>query len=160
MIGLAQKHVPLNVSRRLAQASPRQVRIVVTDSRGRGISSADVSVWSGGTQIDSETTDAHGDAVFPLTSGPYDVRVIFGSQRYTFWSRIPQENIARGGDVFVEIPVCYSQPLVTTAEGLALLAGVLVTGAGYYWKVEPAKVTGEVLIGAAVFTAIYRISCL
>lgn len=160
MIGLAQKHVPVNMRRSLAQVSPRQSRIVVTDVRGRGISNAEVSVWSGGREIASDTTDPHGDALFTLATAPSDVRVIFGSQRYTFWSKIPTENIGRGGDVFIQIPVCYSQPLLTTAEGLTLLAGVLVAGAGFYWQVEPAKVTGEVLLGAAIFTAIYRISCL
>lgn len=162
MIELAQRHVPIRLHRQLAQSTvqARQVRVVVTDVRGRAVSGAEVSAWSNGSSVASGTTDSSGEVQLPLGPGSYDIRTVFGSRGYTFWSKASAENLGQGGDVFVEVPVCSSQPLLTTAEGITLLVGAAVIGAGFYWKMKPAEVTGEVLVGAAIFTALYRISCL
>lgn len=158
MLSLAQKHV--RSTRWLGQAPARTVRAVVVDMRGRSISGAEVSAWSNGTMVASAVTDSSGQVQLPLTTGSYDIRTIFGSERYVFWSQVSDTTLGRGGDIFIEVPVCSSQPLLTTSEAITLGLGAVVACAGFYYKVDAAKVTGEVLLGAAVFTAIYRMSCL
>jgi hypothetical protein len=159
MIDLAVKHV-VNRRSALSQAQGRQVRVVVVDHRGRAVSDAEVSAWSGGTNMASGITGSSGEALLSLPPGSYDIRTVFGSRGYTFWSKVSSDDIARGGDVFVDVPVCASQPLINTAEGATLLVGAVIIAAGFYWKAEPARVVGEVLVGAAIFTSLYRISCL
>jgi hypothetical protein len=61
---------------------------------------------------------------------------------------------------YIKIPVCLSQPILTTVEIGALAAGVGLAAVGMAWKQKHAEVVGEVLVGAAAFTAIYRHSCL
>lgn len=162
MIGLAQRHVPLQLHRRLAQATAqaRQVRIVITDMRGHVVPGAEVSAWSSGTMVASGTTDSSGEGLLSLGDGSYDIRTVFGSRGYTFWSKASAEEIGRGGDVFIKLPTCSGQPILTTSEGITLVLGAAVIAGGFYWKLGPAKVVGEVLVGAAIFTALYRISCL
>lgn len=158
MLSLAQKNV--RPPRWLGQAPARTVRAVVIDMRGRSISGAEVSAWSNGTMVASGITDSSGQIQLPLTTGSYDIRTIFGSERYVSWSKASDTTLGRGGDLFIQVPICTGQPLLTTAEAITLALGAAVACAGFYYDFDPAKVTGEVLVGAAVFTSIYRISCL
>jgi len=142
-------------STRLAQGAPPATRIVVIDTKGHPVSGASVSASIGTGKPVAGETDSSGVASLALPQGAGDVTISAGQYAYVVPITVPYR-----GDVFVTLPVCMAQPFVTTPEILTLLAGVAVTAAGYHWKFEPAKVTGEVLMGAAVFTAIYRLSCL
>lgn len=135
--------------RRLGQT--RALNVVVTDHNGRPVSGAAVTV--GPTE---GVTDSRGIFSVALPAGQL-AKIVVRSGDYTV-ARDVQDGA--GGDIFVELPVCVSQPLLTTAELVALLGAAGLVGAGYYWKIEPLKVTGEVLFGASVFTTIFRLSCL
>ena len=138
---------------RLAQAGPPLTKIVVTDMRGRPVPGAFIST---GSVQNTAITDSSGRALINLGSAEStDVTVSAGG--YTHTATV---NAGGPNDVFVNLPICLAQPILTVPEMGSLAAAVLITAAGYYWKIEPAKVTGEVLFGATVFTAIYRLSCL
>ena len=134
---------------RLAQGASR-IAIIVTDMRGRPVSGALVAIGP-----ITGTTDSSGRVELAPEPGPFDVMVMVSGYGYAV-----HVDPGHRGDVFVNLPVCLAQPVLTVPEIGSLAAAALITAAGYYWKFEPAKVTGEVLLGATVFTAIYRLSCL
>ncbi len=139
---------------RLAQASPSPVGFVVTDMRGRPVGDVLVQVTLPSGDV-AGRTDSSGKVTLNVGTGPYNFMV--GAGNY-YYADFVEGN--HRGDVFIALPVCLAQPVLTVPEIGALAAAVLITAAGYHWKFEPAKVTGEVLLGATVFTAIYRLSCL
>jgi hypothetical protein len=163
MIGLTN-HPPIYARPALGQAvgSAVPVRILVADVKGKPISGASVRVAAGAEVSDKGETDGNGLFTAHLVgaiseSTPVTVDVTLGP--YSFRHR---STVGEGVEstIAVSLPVCASQPFLTVPEILALLAGAAITTAGYHWKLEPMKVTGEVLVGATVFTAIYRLSCL
>jgi hypothetical protein len=138
---------------RLGQATPGAVTVWVYDHRGRPIPKMLVYSDVRGTDASALTDDA-GKAVLDLPTGKGNVYV--GTE---FKYAVPVE-VPSKGDVFVTLPMCLSQPIINGPELATLLVGAAITAAGYYWKLEPAKVAGEVLVGASIFTTIYRLSCL
>jgi len=142
-------------SPRLAQAAAAPLRIVVVDVKGHPVRGASVSASIGtGPAVDG-VTDSSGIAALALPNGAGDITVSANGFSYVVPVTVPYR-----GDVFVTLPICMAQPLATVPEILTLLAGAGLIAAGHHWKFEPAMMTGEVLVGASVFTAIYRLSCL
>lgn len=132
----------------LAQAAPSW-SVVVTDPNGLPFPNAEVSIDGGATA----RTDSHGIAAFPNPgSGSRTVRI-----------RVEGFDLVRQGrgdeTLFVQVPVCAPQEILTSPEILACALGAALVGAGLYWKVSPLQIVGEVLFGAAAFTAVYRHSC-
>ena len=126
--------------------------IIVVDAQDRPVSDAEVSA----NGLDGRT-NGRGIYEFPLpatTSVTITVRV----GDYAVRTVRPAAEVETGA--YVKIPVCLAQPIVTSIEIGALAVGIGCALAGVYWKAKPAEVIGEVLIGAAAFTAIYRHSCL
>lgn len=146
---------PLRLAPRTLGQAIAPTRIVVVDVKGHSVPGASVSASIGSNAPILVETDSSGIALMQLPQGAGDLTISAKGLAYVVPVTVPYR-----GDVFVTLPVCMAQPFATTPEILTLLAGVAVTAAGYHWKFEPAKVTGEVLVGAAVFTAIYRLSCL
>lgn len=147
------------MSARLGQMEylPGSTRFVVVDSHGRPVKGADVRVLGSQEMPGANVTDGRGVTAMLLKPGTYDIDVVFGPDFLHFSKRV---EIPAKGDVWITLPSCAQQPIATLPEILTLLAGAAAVGAGYYWKIEPVRVTGEVLIGASIFTAIYRLSCL
>jgi hypothetical protein len=132
----------------------------VADHHGRPVRGASVEVLPSGGLPLRATTDSYGVARVAFESEisdgtPVTVHVTYGPYE------IRQEYRASEGQtgVFMRLPVCVSEPLITTAEAVALALGAAITLAGFVWKQEAAKIGGEILAGAAVFTLVYRHSC-
>lgn len=156
MIGLGRplglRQVPLH----LGWAPPRlelsqaavPFKVAVIDVRGNPFSGVKVTLGNG----QSAVTDSDGVATFPAQAG-----------RVTATLDIDGLRIIREGDgnqtLFVDLPICGTPKILTKSELVALVAGAAMTAAGTYWKTEIVSITGEVLIGASLFTAIYRHSC-
>lgn len=144
---------PLPVRPRSYLGQAQSVRVTVIDIGGRPVGGAVVTV-SGV----SKTTDTSGDAVIEAGPGSKEIVVEYDGRRIS--EIASSEDIARGNNVFVKFPFCIRDPLVKPID-LAILAGAAaLTAAGYYWKVDPLKVAGELVFGAEVFGLIYRMSCL
>lgn len=127
------------------------LRVMVTDINGRAVAGAEVT--AGAVRLQDA---GHGLYTGDVPAGPLRIVVRKGEQ-------LVAKDVAESAadsNVYVQIPVCMPQPLLTTAELVALLGAGALTGAGFYWKVDGLKLTGEVLFGAAAFTAIHRLSCL
>lgn len=141
----------------LGQVLSAGLQVVVTDPAGRpfqAIVSLDAQ-----PQI-TANTDSHGVANF---SGqnivPYvrdgKVAVTVQSGGLIIKREVPVDQAA-----FVVIPMCAPSALLTVPEMIALAAGGGCVAAGLYKKWTPLQVVGEVLVGAALFTAVYRHSCM
>lgn len=135
--------------------------VAVRDVNGRPLSGAFVEVIArDGTTLVSGETDRLGDALLsvPLGTGVFDLRIRAGE----YVKRVPfsGEAIRRGETALVQFPICSPMPLVTPVEAGALLIGSVVTAVGFLWKEDAAKLIGEILVGSAAFTFIYRHSCL
>jgi hypothetical protein len=87
-----------------------------------------------------------------------DIQIAVRNEDYGITASRPAFEVETGA--YVKIPVCLSQPILTGIEIGAIVAGVGLTLGGMYLKQQPAELVGEILIGAAAFTAIYRLSCL
>lgn len=165
---------PAGASLRLAQAAAGgvRVRIAVVDVDGKPVEGATVTarvsdyVYEGATPpgagSDRGETDSRGifEARFvgPLAgAAEVDILVEKGPYAVTAKGTVDQGN---RGVIFVVLPVCLPQPFLTKPELVSLLAAAALTAAGFYWKVQPLQITGEVFFGAVVFTALYRLSCL
>jgi hypothetical protein len=134
--------------RALAQAAPSW-SVVITDPNGLPFPGAEVSI-EGGVPV---RTDSRGVAVFPNPgSGSRTVRI-----------RVEGFDLVREGrgyeTLFVQVPICAPQVFLTPPEILAVAVGAAMVGAGLYWKLNPVQIVGEILFGAAAFTAVYRHSC-
>jgi len=135
----------------LGQA-PAQIpfKVVVIDVRGNGFSGVQVTLSDG----QSQKTDSNGVATFT-----YPPRVA----EATATLEVEGLRIVRKGPVdqtlFVDLPICGTPKLLTNTEILALAGGAALAAGGTYWKVDAMAVAGEILVGAALFTAIYRHSC-
>lgn len=136
-------------------------RVVVTDPRGIPFRGAGVITQTG--TVLSEKTDSDGIASFDGDSLEAQLPKSSGKQVVQVRVTIGDMEIVREGPLdetlFVQIPVCAPQPLLTASELLSFALGSALVGAGLYWKVTPLQIVGEVLFGAAVFTAVYRHSC-
>lgn len=144
----------------LGQSMPASFRVVVTDPRGVPFRDAQVTIGAQGSL--SARTDSSGIAVF---DGLGVAREVPGSLNSMFPVRITfgDLSLVRDGSLdqtlFVQIPMCAPQPLLALPELISFAAGTAFIGAGLKWKIRPLQVVGEVLFGAAIFTAVYRHSC-
>lgn len=154
MIRYAQRPAPaLRPRLALGQAGTVHARIAVVDVNGRPIR-ASVSV----NGVAAGQTDSGGFAYAQVpTDRPFHVLVQKDDHVVVKDFSAPGQEVPTA---YVQIPVCLPQPILTTAEIAALLGAAAMTGAGFYFKTDALKITGEVLFGAAAFTAIYRLSCL
>lgn len=134
---------------RLSQASA-PFQVVVVDPMGAPFSGALVTLQGEPVPV---KTDSSGVARFTYGSSGEVVAVV---QVGDFTVR------ARGrGDetLFVKVPVCSPGPLITTAELVVLLLGAGAAAVGAARKQRAIETVGEVLLGAGIFTAVYRHSC-
>lgn len=158
-----QRWAPAHPSRRaLGQAEDVAVRIAVVDVDGRPVKGARVSVRLPGSV--PEVGETAGDGTFVVRfagghPGSDRVEVEVEKDGYVVVRSTTMDEGIRG-TIFVQLPVCLPQPILTGVELGSLAAGLALAAAGLYWKLKPAELIGEVLIGAAAFTAIYRHSCL
>jgi hypothetical protein len=130
-------------------------RVVVTDIRGNAFRDANVTTYVNGQQLYDVATDAHGSAAFPgLKGGVITVRVEAGGYVATRKVENTDETL------FISLPVCAPQPFLTTTEIVILAAGGAMVATGMHWKgLDAIKMLGELGLGAAVFSAVYRHSC-
>jgi hypothetical protein len=130
-------------------------RVIVVDANDRPVPNASVSV----NGLEGRT-DSYGIFNFPLpivTPGG-SLTILVQDDRYSVKTTRPATEVEVGA--YVKIPVCLAQPILTTVELGALAAGIGLATVGMVWKQKHAEIVGEVLVGAAAFTAIYRHSCL
>lgn len=136
----------------LGQAAPL-FRVVVTDDHGRPVRGVRVEVTPSGTSDSGgQTTGSDGVASFAPTASEVTVTLRVGDL-------VTRRRARTDETLFVQLPICAPEPLLTKTEIAALLAGGVIAGAGFHWKLEPLQILGEVVFGAAAFTAIYRHSC-
>lgn len=144
----------------LGQALPASFRVVVTDPRGVPFRDAQVSIGAQGSL--SARTDSSGMAAFDA-AGVAREAAGGANSRFPVRITIGDLSLVRDGSLdqtlFVQIPMCSPQPFLTLPELISFAAGSAFIGAGLKWKVGPLQVVGEVLFGAAIFTAVYRHSC-
>jgi hypothetical protein len=133
--------------------APAPFKVSVSDARGNPFPGVRIEISAAGGGKISGTTDASGIAAFPSLP-PGDFEAVF------YYDGMSLRRKGRSDEtLFVEIPVCAPAPLLTKTEIASLAAGSLLAGAGFLWKLEVLTVVGEVVFGAAAFTAIYRHSC-
>jgi len=128
----------------------RPLTIVVVDPRGVPFSGAEVTLQ--GASLPSKT-DSRGVVTFPAAlSGEAVVQVQVGD--FTVKARGPADQT-----LFVTVPICSPGPLITIPELGALVLGGAAAIIGMQRKNRAIETLGEVLIGAGIFTAVYRHSC-
>lgn len=133
-------------------------RVVVTDIRGNAFGDAKITAYVNGQQLYEVTTDSHGVAAVPLapgvSGGVITVRVEAGGY-------VVNRKIENTDDtLFISLPVCAPQPFLTTTEVVIMVTAGAMVGAGSHWKQYGfLKMLGELGLGAAVFSAVYRHSC-
>jgi hypothetical protein len=126
------------------------LKVIVTDPRGAPFKGARITLQGQAMPVD---TDGDGVAVFPSApSGEVTVQV--DVQGYKLRASGPSDQT-----IFISVPVCANGPLLMNTEILALLVGGATAGAGFYWKKDVAIMLGEILIGASLFSSVYRASC-
>jgi hypothetical protein len=136
--------------RGLGQVASGPFQVVILDPRGTPWAGARVTLQ--GVAL-PQVTDAQGVATFPSApSGQVTANIELGGYRMT-----------AAGDssntLFVAAPVCAPGPIVSKIEILAIFGGTGLTLLGAHYKQGPVQLIGETLIGAAVFSALYRNSC-
>ncbi len=133
----------------LSQVS-EPLRVVVIDPRGTPFAGAQVTLQ--GQSVPAKT-DSSGVALFQSApAGDAVVQVKVGD--FTVKARGSTDQT-----LFVTVPICAPGPLLTGTELLALLLGGAATVGGILGKRRPVEMLGEVLIGAGIFTVVYRHSC-
>lgn len=132
--------------------------VSVIDHQGRPVVDVKVSAYDNGKEVSSAQTNSHGDALLPVWNGPYDISISYDG--HTMWKEASAKQVARGETIIFDLPFCIRDAIIKPIDiGLLLAAGALA-GSGVYFKVQPLTVAGEVVFGAAVFSIIYRLSCL
>jgi hypothetical protein len=124
--------------------------VVVTDPRGNPYPGARVTLQG---QALPQTTNADGVAAFPAVSpGQVIANVQVGDLKV---------NGAGSADatLFVTVPVCAPGPFLSNTEIIALIGGGAMTFGGLKWKSPGIQTVGEIFLGAAVFSCLYRASC-
>jgi hypothetical protein len=134
----------------LAQVPPAPFQVVILDPRGTPWAGARVTVL--GMAL-PQTTNSQGVAIFPsVPLGQVTVNVELGDYR-----------MSASGDssntLFITAPVCSPGPVASKVELIGLFGGTVMALVGSHFKTGPVQLIGETLIGAAVFSALYRNSC-
>lgn len=145
----------VQLGRRLGQPPASEegaFRVVVVDARGNPFPEAHVAITSSGRPLFEILSDAQGEVRAPV-SGTVDVQVDVRG------FRVVRRGVGTEETLFVVLPVCAPGPVLTKVEMGLFAAAAALAGAGSYWKLDLLKLTGEVLFGATVFTAVYRNSC-
>jgi hypothetical protein len=126
-------------------------RVVVVDPTGVPFSGAQVTLQGASVPV---KTDSDGVATFTFGSmaGEAVVQVQVGD--YTLKARGPADQT-----LFVTVPIAAPGPIVTVVELAALALGTVATVYGLTKKQRATATVGEVLLGAGIFTAVYRHSC-
>lgn len=142
-----------------APASPASFAVVVTDVKGDPFSGADVIARYQGAVLDAKKTDSEGIAIFtvPGVSGKMEIRVEAGP--LVAERKLPMDSVNAGETLFVQLPVDRPEAILTPIEIGTLLLGAAAIGAGAYYKTESLRLAGEILLGAGIFTTIYRHGC-
>lgn len=159
---MALRHVPYRPIRLgQSQLPPSSVQVSVVDRQGRPVQDAQVSLFGNSPVAEAKgATDSKGDALLNVGSavGPYNVSVSY--QGHTFWQEASTKQIARSETIMFELPFCVQDAILKPIDlGLLAAAGALA-GSGVYFKIQPLTTAGEVVFGAAMFSIIYRLSCL
>ena len=137
--------------------------VAVSDSRGMPWPGAIVDARLPGMADPLRAvTDGDGIALLELPAsanpmGSIDVRVSDGS--YVTDRSWKVEDAQAGETLFVEIPVRGPEALLTPVEIGGLAVGGAAAAAGYGFSLKPLELLGELVLGAIVFTVIYRHSC-
>jgi len=143
----------------LGQAAPISHVIIVVDHSGRPVSGVQLSLLgTGGREAVTATTDGEGKAVFQVEPGNYEVQTSF--KGIVLAQSLKQDQISRGLTTFVQLPFCVVDPIVRPVDLVILGGAAAFIAAGSYWKVQPLTMVGEIAIGAAIFSLIYRLQCL
>lgn len=134
----------------LSQMPTTPYLVVVTDPRGNPYPGARVTLQG---QAMPQTTDSSGVATFPPVSpGQVLATVQIGDLKV---------NGAGTADasLSVTVPVCAPGPILSNTEIVALIAGGAMTFGGLKWKSSGVQTIGELILGAAIFSTLYRASC-
>lgn len=134
------------------------LQVSVIDRQGRPVKDVDLKAYDNGREVGALKTDPDGDAVFPISIGPFDISATY--EGHLLWKEATPKQIARGETIVFELPFCVNDAILKPMDlGLLAAAGALA-GAGVYFKVQPLTMAGEVVFGAAMFSIIYRLSCI
>jgi hypothetical protein len=124
-------------------------KVVVIDVRGNGFRGVLVTLSDGQTSV----TDSEGVATF-LTPPRGEVDATLTIDGLTI---VRRSNTSQS--LFVDLPICGTPKFVNNTEIIAIVVGGAMAGAGTYWKVGAISTVGEIIVGAALFTMIYRHAC-
>lgn len=129
-------------------------QVVVTDIRGTPFQDAMVTAFVNGQRLYDVKTGHEGIASFPPAKGGV-ITVRVEAQGYIINRQVESTDET----LFISLPVCASQSLLTITEmGILAASGALIW-AGSRWKTDVAKTVGELGLGAVIFSAVYRHSC-
>lgn len=142
------------VSLRLGQPALQALKIVVVDANGRPIPDAEVGLP--GRQV--EKTDWHGTSVFEGVTGAVEVRVTY--KDLTIARRLSADEATNGTTQFLQFQICVADPIIRPVDLVIVGGATALILAGSYYKVKPLSTVGEITIGAAIFSFIYRLQCL
>jgi len=134
--------------------------VVVTDVKGDPFSGATVVARQAGAVFDTRKTDSDGIAMFTIgapVSERVEIRV--EADGLVAERKIAIDSVNAGETLFVQLPVDRPEAILTPIEIGTLLLGGGATFAGVYYKMEALQLAGEILLGAGIFTAIYRHGC-
>jgi hypothetical protein len=124
--------------------------VVVVDPRGTPFSGAQVTLQG---RAMPEATNSSGIAKFgDVPAGQAVVQVKVGDYLLRAQGSTDQT-------LFVTVPVCAPGPLLSGTEIVALVLGIAATAGGVVKKYRSLEVLGEIFIGGAIWTSIYRHSC-
>lgn len=134
----------------LGQAQEGALEIVVVDANGTPVKNALVSAGKV-----SAYTDEAGIVRLPI-SGTSAVSVDVQKDVYRF-SKMVQPGTP-GAPVYISLPVQIPPNGIKTADLVIFVAGIGLVGAGAFWKLDPLKLVGEVVVSAVIFSMIYRLA--
>lgn len=134
--------------------------VVVTDVKGDPFSGATVIARQAGAVFDTQKTDSDGVAIFTLATPVTErVEIRVEADGLVAERKMPIDSVNAGETLFVQLPVDRPEAILTPIEIGTLLLGGGATFAGVYYKMEALQLAGEILLGAGIFTAIYRHGC-
>lgn len=151
----------LAVAHGLGQAPPRQLKVVIVDANGRPIGGADVELLRLGganAEVMASKADSQGIATFEAPSGPVEIRAIY--KDLTISRRLNADEVASGNSIFLQFQICVSEPLIRPVDVAIIGSATALILAGSYFKIRPLETVGEIAVGAAIFSFIYRLQCL
>lgn len=149
---------------RLGQSDPAAMEVLsgtvvnVIDRQGRPVKGVKVAAFDHGKQVAQGETNSDGDVVFGIQNGPYDIAATY--EGHALWKEASAKQVSRGETIVFELPFCVNDAILKPMDLALLTAAGAMAGAGVYWKIQPLTMAGEVVFGAAMFSIIYRLSCI